>query len=449
MSNLYITGKFVTSIKIGDTTLTEPNNRKAFYVAKLDSAGRVQWVKSQSGSATAEVEGRRVRVDKTGNVYVGSKLKGGGITFGGNALEAPPSSGENGFVVKYAQNGALIWAKTIINGTTGKTTVDDIAVDSVGNMHVVGKFEGTATVGNTTTRTLTSAGSENFYVAKLDSAGKALWAFAPSALTGTNKNGAKAVKIDPQGAVYAVGDFDTGIGFDASGNFNFTNAGKNSWVAKWTGAGVLTWVKTHIGATASDEFRSDGLAVDNRGDVLATGKFTRTITIGTLPAVTAESGKNTDLVKYTTAGVPVFLRAILSASDIEGKSIEIDAAGKSIICGSFRANATLIGAGTLTYGGSLATKNLFIARHASSMFVGNTSTRTRDLLDAQLNIFPNPTTDFLTLEWQSATAVRHVAVHDAAGRAVYAQPIDPSAAPVLRVGDVSFTIGYLFFIAER
>ena len=81
------------------------------------------------------------------------------------------------FVAKYARDGNLVWVKQA-GGTSGDSgTGSDITVDSRGNNYVTGSFEGMVTFGpgEPNETTLTSAGSNDIFVAKYSIDGILLW----------------------------------------------------------------------------------------------------------------------------------------------------------------------------------------------------------------------------------------------------------------------------------
>jgi len=71
----------------------------------------------------------------------------------------------------FAQINVWLWAKKA--GGTSSDTGRSIATDSEGNSYVIGTFYKTAAFGDTE---LTSSGSTDIFVAKLDSNGNWLWA---------------------------------------------------------------------------------------------------------------------------------------------------------------------------------------------------------------------------------------------------------------------------------
>ncbi|MGI8893958.1 MAG: T9SS type A sorting domain-containing protein, partial [Bacteroidia bacterium] len=189
--NIYITGTFGSSLTIGSTTLTNTGGIFSdVFVAKYDNSGNVIWAKSAGG--TSSEGGRAIIVDGSGNSYVTGIFESSTISFGSTTLTNGASI--DAFVVKYDSAGNVLWAANAGgNGIafdayeniylTGSKTAKydpagnlvwislggkggtDIAVDGSGYSYITGSFDGTFTFGNTT---LTTTGSEDVFVAKLD-----------------------------------------------------------------------------------------------------------------------------------------------------------------------------------------------------------------------------------------------------------------------------------------
>jgi Secretion system C-terminal sorting domain len=412
---LWVTGKFITSATIADKTISATGNKKAFYLAKFDATGKVLWTFAQ-GTTTAEIEGKRVVVDATGHSYVSGKLKGGAASLGSFALTySTESSGENGFIAKFSPEGTLLWAKTITDTNAGKSGIDDLKVDANGHIFVVGKFDGELTLGHGTTKSLTSSGSENFLVAKLDADGNCLWAKAAGSASGTNKNTGKSIVLGADGAIYTVGDFDNGISFDDSGDFDYNNPGKNSWLAKWSADGALQWVRPHFsGALSSDEFKIDALVVDGNGELLTVGKFTSTVSVGSLGSMSSAGGKNSFLINYN-AGQPLSFKAISGSLDVEAKRLALDNEGKAVVTGSYRSKLNLDGAGELNYEGGTA-KNFFITKYQSAMASTLGLAQAQNEAQAQVQVYPNPVLEGLAITWPQALKAQQIKLMDAQGQ---------------------------------
>jgi len=107
-------------------------------------------------------------------------------------------------------------------GGTGDDAGYGIAVDALANVYVTGYFEDTATFGSFS---LTSAGSEDIFISKLDNNGNFVYA---KQLGGTDDDVGNAIAVDGSGNVYTTGYFADTADFDpATGTFNLTSIGSS------------------------------------------------------------------------------------------------------------------------------------------------------------------------------------------------------------------------------
>ena len=121
-------------------------------------------------------EGVAVTTDTSGNVYVTGAFYGTVNFDAGPAFYELTSQGTyDAFVAKYSSTGALVWAKGLDGASTAIGT--GIAVDSSGNVYVTGFYSGTVNFNpGPGAYDLTSAGGDDAFVVKLNSAGNFLWA---------------------------------------------------------------------------------------------------------------------------------------------------------------------------------------------------------------------------------------------------------------------------------
>ena len=170
--NGYVTGNFNGSATFGpgqtnETTLTSAGSGDIF-VAKYDASGDLVWAKRAGAGGASFDQGRGIAVDGSGSSYVTGNFNGP-ATFGpGETNETTLTSTGfvDIFVAKYDASGDLVWAKRA--GGTGFDEGRGIAVDGSGNSYVTGRFNDLATFGpgGTNETTLTSAGSDDIFVAK-------------------------------------------------------------------------------------------------------------------------------------------------------------------------------------------------------------------------------------------------------------------------------------------
>jgi hypothetical protein len=160
--NLYVTGSFESTADFFGTTLTEQGTSDGF-VVKVD-----HWVKQFGGPDPDVLE--EIAVDLNDNVY----LTGGfhnTVDFFGTVTKSSQGVYDI-FVAKLDSAGNLIWDKTF--GTAGTIAKGDgIAVDATGNLYITGDFEGTLSLEPGIS--LTSYGSSDAFVVKLDPMGVIQW----------------------------------------------------------------------------------------------------------------------------------------------------------------------------------------------------------------------------------------------------------------------------------
>ncbi len=260
--NSYVTGQFTNTAPFGSTTLTSKgnSNHSGIFVAKLGPSGTFTWAASSGGTSTDN--GTSIAVDGSGNSYVTGHFNGN-ATFGSTTLT---SKGRDLFIAKVNASGKFAWA--VSAGGTGEDRGRSIAVDSSGNSHVTGEFEGTATFGSAT---LTSKGSREVFVAKLDSGGTFVWAVSAG---GTSEDYGRAIAVDGAGNSYVAGGFANTTVF---GSTTLSSTSKDAYVAKVDSGGSHVLAVT-AGGHANDA--SNSIAVDGSGNCYVTGEFKGTAKFG-------------------------------------------------------------------------------------------------------------------------------------------------------------------------
>jgi hypothetical protein len=161
--NVHITGFFQGTVDFGAGNVGSAGSYDAF-VTKLNSAGAHQWTTTFGG--TGGDVGWGVAVDGSGNVHITGYFNGP-VNFGAGNVT---SAGNDAFVTKLNSAGAHQWTTTF--GDTGTDTGYGVAVDGSGNVHVTGYFHGTVDFG---AGNVTSAGNSDVFVTKLNAAGAHQW----------------------------------------------------------------------------------------------------------------------------------------------------------------------------------------------------------------------------------------------------------------------------------
>jgi uncharacterized repeat protein (TIGR01451 family) len=159
-------------------------------------------------------------------------------------------------------------------GGAGLESTSGIAEDGLGNLYVVGGFNGTVDFDpGAGIFELTSIGASDIYIQKLDTSGNFIWVKSFGSIAGDNSN---TIHLDVDanilisGFFYNTIDFDPGIGVS-----NLTSNGSSDiFVLKLTPDGNFIWAKS-IGGSGAESINS--LVPDDAGNLYLSGYFHNTI----------------------------------------------------------------------------------------------------------------------------------------------------------------------------
>ncbi len=295
----------------------------------------LEWAKVFSGTLSEIPTG--IATDLSGNVYTTGSFNGttdfdpGAGVFTLTSAAGSPDI----FISKIDINGNFVWAKSM--GGTGTDNGFAIAVDAVGNVYTTGFFNNSVDFDpGTGTFNITSLGSAEIFVSKLDTDGNFVWAKSAG---GTGYQQANAIALDASGNVYTTGYFFGATDFDPSAStFNITPlASEDVFILKLDSNGDFVWAKSFEGASTE---RGKSIAVDASGNVYTTGFiFNGTMDldpgVGVLSLTTA-SFRSMFISKLDIAGNFVWGKAIAEiTSVIESESLVLDNSGNILITGSF------------------------------------------------------------------------------------------------------------------
>jgi hypothetical protein len=333
--NVVITGFFRGSASFGGTALV--GTSASGFLAKYSPTGAHIWSKRLT-TGTGLDEGTAVATDRGGNVIVGAGFYNT-TDFGRGPMTAAGS--EDIALLKYDANGNILWSKQV-SGAADEV-VTGIATDPVTDEFVaVGYFAGTVNFGGTQK---ISAGFNDAFVARYNSAGTLSWVTAWGSTSDDKANG---VDVDNLGNVAVTGTFTNNVDF---GGGPITNTGGTSsadiFLVKLSSAGIHQWSRG-FGSAGVGQI-GHGVAFDGAGNVLLTGSLVAltspyTVDLGGGP-ISGNGYYNPFIAKYSGSGAEIWAKSYIAGSaDAFGWSIGADANNNVIAAGYYQ--------GSINFGGT-------------------------------------------------------------------------------------------------
>jgi hypothetical protein len=292
-----------------------------------------QWDWAIGAGGTGLDQAQSLAVDEDGYQYITGHFYGY-IAIGNCALTS--NGYDDVFVAKLDPTGNCIWAVS-----AGGTTQDqglEIALDSNGNVCVTGIYRGTASFGSTT---LTSYGSSDIFVAKLDNAGNWLWARSAGGITSTPDiapEQCNAIATDPDANVlisgYFIGPANFGP-FDLTSYYSheFQNFSRDMFVAKLDSNGNWLWAVASV-SRGWAEGRS--LISDNSGNACVIGHFGWQTTFGDDTLTSVNNGYDIFVSKLSPTGTFLWTVAPSGIGQDLGADIALGPANTMYITGSYK-----------------------------------------------------------------------------------------------------------------
>jgi hypothetical protein len=249
---------------------------------------------------------------------------GGSVTLGGKSINPPdcndtyPGAYECSPVVLKLEpaQGTAVWISSL-SATSGSGSslaqFAGVAIDSSGNLDVVGFINGMASnvsytfnsANSSTTVTGVNSGANAVVVQYNSSTGVAQWANTPT--SGSSDSAYKAVSVDASGNIYSAGYVDNGGSFGFGNGITATgpySGGKNALLVEYNSSGAAQLAYTPTTAPNYSVF--SGVALDASGNLYVSGYingnssfgFNSSVSTGVSAQGTNGGSVNSCLVKY-------------------------------------------------------------------------------------------------------------------------------------------------------
>jgi hypothetical protein len=295
------------------------------------------------------------------------------------------------YLVKLNNSGTTQWQKRYASNTgpcNGNNAATDLDLDLAGNAHISGNFVGTVTFG--TGMSITSLGKEDTFVAKINSSGVAQWVRSAGSATYDYCN---AVHVDASANVYVGGKIDPA-----------------SFISKYNSTGVLQWT--------SDPFPGKGVSNINASglDILVTGSGFKHLaaTDGTLIEYDSLSG-------YQVTGV-TRIKDVENAGN--GFVFNITAqCGYNTIENLILTASCVIACGE----GCSGFGDIGMVRYSGTpppAFSIPVNESTPVIEGMELEIFPNPASDMINVNFPDLSEPRVLVIQDQFGRTLWSEKFE-------------------------
>ncbi|APY10789.1 hypothetical protein BWZ22_05840 [Seonamhaeicola sp. S2-3] len=295
--NLYITGGFSGTVdfnpNVGTYNLTSYNNNWDFFVLKLDSNGNFIWANSNGGTSTDL--SYSIDLDSSNNVYIAGFFYGTTDFDPGVGTTNITASGCNDiFIQKFDPNGNLVWVKTI--GNTGCDQAKSLTIDKNDNIYTIGSFSDTVDFDpNAGVSNLSSNGSSEVFILKLDSNGDFVWVKSfQEVSSGEFGYQANSLVTDNSGDIIITGSYSGTVDFDPGSGISAlsTNALGDIYVVKLDNSGNFIWLKSMSSNTTGLYSNGASLITDASKNIYVCGAFSGTI----------DFNPNTEIENLTSVG---------------------------------------------------------------------------------------------------------------------------------------------------
>ncbi len=387
--NMYLSGSFYDRIALDpDTavyTFTSTGQYDGFLL-KLNSSGEFEWARVLEGSSNSY--GAAVGIMDNGDIiWTGTFEDTVDLDPGSSVLHNVSQGVRDVFVLRLNEDGILEWAKTF--GGTDQQYVNNIGIDPVDDIVILGTFQGTTDFDpDTAVFDLTGpAFNPTAYLLKLSSEGRYKWVET----AGGGNVWPTGLITRFNGDIIISGTFGDTIEVGRSGPVPLHSKGaSDSFVAEFASRGSVIWAKA-FGDTASE--RIHDIQSDENLNIYVAGRFDGSPDMDPGPGITQLYSRGLEdflIGKLGFGGVVEWFYSDGGTGYDLVYDLELDPAGNILIVGQMSDSCSLVtstGSILLETNGSA---DILVAKYKVVNTIGK-----EEISPQEIKIYPNPVEEFL------------------------------------------------------
>ena len=411
--NIYITGAFMGTADMdpGDATFNFTSfGGKDVFLVELNEDGDFLWAGQMGGAFDGT--GTGIAIAPSGNIYFSGYFIGTFDFDPGASEYFLSTNGQSIYIEKLNSNHEFVWAKTV--GGTLFDYCQSMCLDELENVYTIGSFKDVADFdpGDGIVY-FTSAGGNDIYINKLNSAGEYVWA---KQMSGPEDEFGQGIVYDNNENLYFTGNFKNTVDFAPdAGNLYMTSLGDyDIFTGKMDVDGNLLWVKQMGGAGNQT---GQALALDDNNNVYTTGHYEGAADFnpgdGTYE-MTSAGDFDAFVSKLNDDGLFVWAAGMGGALFDRGYSIITDGQTNVYTTGWFAGTADFDpGTGTF-YLTSASDRNTFVSKLGTEI-AGVEENNIQHII----KIYPNPVTESFLLDLGEVFSYVSVDVFNVSGQVIF------------------------------
>jgi hypothetical protein len=260
------------------------------------------WLWARQGkNHTTLNDGAAIAIDNLHSAYLTGSYSDDTLILGSDTLFASTGTGRQTFLMKYDENGNLLWASSSQSTSNQDAYATAVAIDIKNNVYITGEFYDTLLFFQSFA--VTNKYNPLVFITKYDANGNVKWAKQCTRARGRGDvNCGEGLVTDKAGNLYVTGFFTDTISF---GSYILRTSYAGTFLVKYDSNGNVLWAKQSN--SINHDNASNFITIDKSGYVYISGYFQDTVVFGT-QILTAPSLYDAYIVKYDSDGNVIWAR---------------------------------------------------------------------------------------------------------------------------------------------